>query len=142
MGSREFQAIKKYKLKSVLKIYISVSEITIDSFLAQDEKNNVEKVMYYLSFSIKDVENRYLLIEKLCLTVYFSSTTLILHDILCKVNFKNWSDQMYVDEMSIEWTHMKMDFYFIGVSLQCIFMKVVKGQSIVDFLVDHPWVDT
>lgn len=117
MGSREFQAIKKYKLKSVLKIYISVSKITIDSFLAQDEKNNVEKVMYYLSFSIKDVENRYLLIEKLCLTVYFSSTTLILHDILCKVNFKNWCDQMYV-----RWNEYWMDTYENGLLLYWSFL--------------------
>lgn len=87
------------------------------------EKNNVEKVMYYLSFSIKDVENRYLLIQKLCLTLYFSSTTLILHDILRKVNFKNWCDEMYVDEMSIEWTHMKMDFYFIGVFFTMYFYE-------------------
>ena len=41
--------------------------------LAQDDEDGVKKVLYYISQTLVDAETIYCLIEKLCLTLYFSS---------------------------------------------------------------------
>lgn len=61
--------------KVPLKLYISASENSIASLLAQDEEKEdgktVEHAIFYLSKTLLDAEKWYLLIEKLCLAVYF-----------------------------------------------------------------------
>lgn len=41
--------------------------------LAQEDDDNVERDIYYLSRLQNDAETRYILIEKLSLSLYFSS---------------------------------------------------------------------
>ncbi|KAL1333382.1 hypothetical protein AAHE18_11G096500 [Arachis hypogaea] len=55
-----------------LKLYVSASEVTIGGMLAQEDENGNERVIYYLSRVLNDVESRYSPIEKLCLALYFS----------------------------------------------------------------------
>jgi hypothetical protein len=59
-----------------MKLYISASELTIGSILAQEDENGVERAIYYLSRVLNDAETRYSSIEKLCLCLYFSCTKL------------------------------------------------------------------
>ena len=49
-----------------LKLYISVSESTIGSMLAQEDEEGNERAIYYLSRMSNNVETRYNPIEKLC----------------------------------------------------------------------------
>ena len=44
--------------------------------LAQEDEEGNERAIYYLSRMLNDVVTRYSLIEKLCLTLYFSHTNL------------------------------------------------------------------
>lgn len=53
-------------------LYISVSNVTIGSMLAQEDDNGVERSIYYLSRVLNDAETRYNMIEKLCICLYFS----------------------------------------------------------------------
>ena len=62
--------------KNPMRLYISASELTIGSMLAQEDDNSVERDIYYLSRVLNDVETRYKAIEKLCLCLYFSCTKL------------------------------------------------------------------
>jgi hypothetical protein len=55
-----------------MKLYISASDTTIGSMLAQEDEDGEEKAIYYLSRVLNDAETRYTLIEKLCLCLYFS----------------------------------------------------------------------
>ncbi|XP_045792014.1 uncharacterized protein LOC123886769 [Trifolium pratense] len=50
-----------------MKLYISASDTTLGSMLAQEDENGEEKAIYYLSRVLNDVETRYSSIEKLCL---------------------------------------------------------------------------
>ena len=59
-----------------MKLYISTSELTLGSMLAQEDENGVERATYYLSRVLNDAETRYSSIEKLCLCLYFSCTKL------------------------------------------------------------------
>ena len=81
-----FDKIKEYlanppvlvppKLGVPLKLYISSSETSIASLLAQDEEKpdgkTVEHAIFYLSRTLLDAETRYWPIEKLCLALYFA----------------------------------------------------------------------
>ncbi|KAM2252491.1 hypothetical protein ACFX1S_007000 [Malus domestica] len=56
-----------------LKLYISASEKSIGSLLAQNNEGENEQAVYYLSRILTEVETRYSLIEKLCLALYFTA---------------------------------------------------------------------
>ena len=49
-----------------LKLYILASDLTIGSMLAQEDEQGNERVVYYLSRMLNEVEIRYSHIEKLC----------------------------------------------------------------------------
>lgn len=65
----EFEEVKSYLTKphillpfirnKVMKLYISTSDSMIGSMLAQEDENNIERAIYYLSQILNDVENRY-----------------------------------------------------------------------------------
>jgi len=55
-----------------MKLYITASDNTIGSVLAQEDENGVESAIYYLSRVLNDVETRYHPSEKLCICLYFS----------------------------------------------------------------------
>ncbi|XP_024177908.1 uncharacterized protein LOC112183806 [Rosa chinensis] len=49
------------------------AEASIGSLLAQDDEAGVEHDIFYLSRTLTDCETRYTLMERLCLTLYFSA---------------------------------------------------------------------
>lgn len=55
-----------------MRLYISASDLTIGSMLAQKDDNGDERAIYYLSRVLNDVEIRYNLIAKMYLCLYFS----------------------------------------------------------------------
>ena len=59
-----------------LKLYILALDWTIASMLVQEDDNDIECVIYYLSQILNDVEVRYNAIVKLCLCLYYSCTKL------------------------------------------------------------------
>ncbi|BFG30706.1 hypothetical protein CerSpe_169800 [Prunus speciosa] len=59
-----------------LKLYISASENSIGSLLAQDNDDKKEQAVYYLSRILTATEWKYSPIEKLCLALYFTATKL------------------------------------------------------------------
>src|SRR3954466_481182 len=58
--------------KKHMRLYISASDKTIGSMLAQEDENGIERAIYYLSRVLNDAETRYTDIERLCLCLYFS----------------------------------------------------------------------
>jgi len=59
-----------------LKLYISTAEESIGCLLAQDVDDDTERVVYYLSWLLKDANTRYTPIEKLCLSLYHACNKL------------------------------------------------------------------
>ena len=82
---KAFEEIKEYmKCPPVLvppqqgkpfKLYMSANDQTIGSALMQEFEEK-ERVVFYLSRRLLDLETRYSPIEKLCLCLYFSCTKL------------------------------------------------------------------
>ena len=59
-----------------LKLYISATDDSIGSLLAQDTEDSTEKVMYCLSQLLNDAKTRCMPIEKLCLSLFHACTKL------------------------------------------------------------------
>lgn len=59
-----------------MKLYIFASKLMIRSMLAQEDDDGFERGIYYLSQIMNDAETRYNMVEKLCLSLYFSCTNL------------------------------------------------------------------
>ncbi|KAM2593967.1 hypothetical protein TB1_043049 [Malus domestica] len=94
-----------------LKLYISASERSIGNLLAQNNEGGKKQAVYYLSRILTEVETRYTSVEKLCLTLYFTT---------CKLR-KNWEVVLALSEISFQYEPQ----------------RAVKGQAIVDFLAKH-----
>ena len=83
---RAFEGIKYYlstppilmppKRGRNLKLYISSSESSIGSMLAQDNDTGLKQAVYNLSRILTPVEQFYAPIERLCLSLYFASQKL------------------------------------------------------------------
>ena len=122
-----------------MKLYIAASEYTIGSMLAQEDKNGVERAVYYLSTVLNDTETRYHPSEKLCLCLYFSCTKL-------KHYIKPFDVYVYSHFDIIK--HMlskpilhnrvgKLALALTEFSLTYQSLKSIKGQIVDDFIVDH-----
>ena len=59
-----------------LKLYISATQESIGSLLAQDNEDGHEQAIFYLSRILNPTECRYSIVEKLCLALYFSALKL------------------------------------------------------------------
>nr|XP_028961891.1 uncharacterized protein LOC114826146 [Malus domestica] len=91
-----------------LKLYISASEKSIESLLAQNNEGEKEQAVYYLSRILTEVETRYSPVERLCLALYFTARRIG------------------------KWILALSEFSF-----QYVPQKAVKGQAIADFLTEH-----
>ncbi|XP_016199503.1 uncharacterized protein LOC107640499 [Arachis ipaensis] len=126
-----------------LKLYVSASEVTIGGMLAQEDENGNERVIYYLSRVLNDVESRYSPIEKLCLALYFSCLKLKYYLIPMNVYVISKFDVLkYM--LSSPILHGRLGKWMLALtefSLHFVPARAVKGQVLADFLVDHPCID-
>jgi len=122
---------------------MAASECTIGSILAQEDENGVERANYYLSRVLNDAEARYHLIEKLCMCLYFSCTKLkqyIKHvDVYVYSQFdiiKHMLSKPILHSRVGKWPLALTEY-----SLTYQSLKSVKGQIVVNFIVDHSLVE-
>ncbi|XP_050908940.1 uncharacterized protein LOC127122685 [Lathyrus oleraceus] len=126
-----------------MRLYISASDKTLGSMLAQDDDNGVERAMYYLNRVLNDAETRYRIVEKLCLCLYFSCTKLKHYvkpiDVYVSSHFdliKHMLSKPILHSRIEKWTLALAEY-----SLTYIPLKVVKGQVVANFIVDHSRTD-
>ncbi|CAN6555418.1 unnamed protein product [Malus baccata var. baccata] len=122
-----------------LKLYISASEKSIGSLLAQNNECRKEQVVYYLSRILTEVETRYSPVEKLCLALYFTTSKLRHCMLPCHVHIIAKTDvikYMLLKPMLTgrigKWILALLEFSF-----QYVPQRAVKGQAIADFLTEH-----
>ncbi|CAN6547739.1 unnamed protein product [Malus baccata var. baccata] len=112
-----------------LKLYISASERSIGSLLAQNNEGGKEQDIYYLSRILTEVETRYSPVERLCLALYFTASKLALS---CAHHRQNRCDKPMLTGRIRKWILALSEFSF-----QYVPQRAVKGQAITDFLTEH-----
>lgn len=122
-----------------MKLYISASDSTIVSVLAQDDENDVKRAIYYLSRILNNVETRYNVIEKLCLCLYFLSTKLKHYTNLVDVYVYSHFDVIkhMLSKPILHSRIWKWALTLIEYSLTYYPLKAIKGQIVTKFIVDH-----
>jgi hypothetical protein len=144
---RAFEEIKEYLSKPPMLfppqqdkpfyIYLSVGDTSIASVVIQVHDGK-ERVMFYLSRRMLDVETRYLEIEKLCLCLFFSYTKL--HHILlsaktvviCKSDvIKHMLSAPVLKGRLRKWMFALLEF-----DIQYQPAKAVKGRALADLIAE------
>jgi hypothetical protein len=107
--------------------------------LAQEDDNSVERAIYYLNRVLNDAKTRYSMIKKLCLCLYFSCTKLKHYikpvDVYVSSHYdiiKHMLSKPILHSRIGKWALALIEF-----SLTYMPLKVVKGQVVADFIVDH-----
>ncbi|XP_050897077.1 uncharacterized protein LOC127103879 [Lathyrus oleraceus] len=129
--------------KKPMRLYISASDTTIGSMLAQENEGGIERAMYYLSRVLNDAETRYTSIEKLCLCLHFSCTKLKYYikpiDLYVSSHFdviKYMLSKPIMHSRIGKWALVLTEY-----SLTFMPLKAMKGQIVSDFIVDHALVE-
>jgi ribonuclease HI len=127
-----------------MKLYISASDSTLGSMLAQEDENGEERAIYYLSRVLNDAETRYSSIEKLCLCLYFSCMKL--KHYIKPVDVFVYSHCDIIKHMlSKPILHSRIGKWALALteySLTYKPLKAVKGQIVADFIADHSALET
>lgn len=111
--------------------------------LVQEDENCVERIIYYLSQILNDVETRCNAIEKLCLSLYFSCNKLK-HYIkpVCVYVYLHFDVIKHMLTKHI--LHSRIGKWVLALteySLTYSPLKAMKGKIIIDFIVDHSLVE-
>ncbi|WJX16102.1 hypothetical protein P8452_06178 [Trifolium repens] len=127
-----------------MKLYISASDSTLGSMLAQEDENGEERAIYYLSRVLNDAETRYSSIEKLCLCLYFSCMKL--KHYIKPIDVFVYSHCDIIKHMlSKPILHSRIGKWALALteySLTYKPLKAVKGQIVADFIADHSALET
>ncbi|KAL0396522.1 UNVERIFIED_CONTAM: hypothetical protein Scaly_0100600 [Sesamum calycinum] len=121
-------------------LYIAAQECSVGALLAQKNDEGKESALYYLSRMMTPNELKYTPIEKICLPLifahqklkhYFQAHTVRL---VTKANpLKYVMSKPVLSDRLARWYLQLQQFEIVYVP-----QKVVKGQVLVKFLVDHP----
>ena len=118
-------------------VYLSVGDTSIASVLVQ--KHDGQRVVFYLSRRMLDVETRYPEIEKLCLCLYFTCTKLrhILLSaetiVICKSDvIKHMVSAPVLKSRLGKWMFALSEF-----DIRYQPAKAVKGQALADLVADR-----
>src|SRR4051812_17014127 len=130
--------------KKHMRLYISASDKTIGSMLAQEDENDIERAIYYLSRVLNDAETRYTDIEKLYLCLYFSCIKLKYYIKPVDVYVSSHCD-VIKHMLSKPILHSRIGKWALALteySLTFQPLKAMKGQIVADFIVDHAVVES
>ena len=56
-----------------LKLYLATNNEAIGALIAQDDQEEIEQLVYYVSRKLKDVETRYPRAERACLALIYAA---------------------------------------------------------------------
>nr|XP_009792388.1 PREDICTED: uncharacterized protein LOC104239453 [Nicotiana sylvestris] len=151
--SNAFQSIKSYLMKppvlaapipgKLLILYIAAQKRSVGAILAQENGENKENSIYYLSRMMTPNELKYSLIEKLCLALVFAIQKLKHYfqahvvRLVSRANpIKFVMSKPVLNDRLARWYLQFQQFEIVYFP-----QKVVKGQALADFLADHPIPD-
>ncbi|KAM1998360.1 hypothetical protein ACFX16_005908 [Malus domestica] len=122
-----------------LKLYISTSEKSIGSLLAQNNEGGKEQAVYYLSRILTEVETRYSPVERLCLALYFTASRLKHYMLPCHMHIIAKTDviKYMLSKPMLTGRIGKWILALSEFSFQYVPQRAVKGQVIADFLTEH-----
>ena len=148
--SNAFACIKRYLLNppilgapilgKPLVLYIAAQEKSLGALMAQENKEEKERALYYLSWTFNGAELNYSPIEKMFLTLFFAIGKLehyiqayMVHLIVKADPIKYVLSMPVISGCIVRWAVLLQQY-----DLAYVPQKAVKGQALAYFLADHP----
>jgi len=126
-------------------LYVQVMDHSLEVLLAQNNDQNHEQTIYYLSRTMIEAEHRYNPIEKECLASVFAIQKMqhyltgLRIQVISRVN-PLWL--LMTSPSSLNSRLAKWAIMFSQFEMQFIPQKAIKGQAVADFRTDHPVPET
>ncbi|KAG9458349.1 hypothetical protein H6P81_002857 [Aristolochia fimbriata] len=124
----------------LLLLYIAVQQKSIGALLAQYDKDNKDRSLYYLSRMLEGTELNYTQIEKTCLALVFAIQKLWHYLFPHSMNLISRADPLkYIMSRPIlsgrlaKWALLLSKF-----EINFVPQHTIKGQALANFLADHP----
>ncbi|KAH6776184.1 hypothetical protein C2S52_013745 [Perilla frutescens var. hirtella] len=145
-----FKSIKEYLMKAPvlvapvagrpLILYIAAQERSVRALLAQENENEKENALYYLSRMMTPNELKYSPVEKLCLSLIFSIKKLKHYFQAHTVRLISKTNPLKYVMMRSVMSDRLACWYLQLQQFEIIYVpqKAVKGQVLAYFLADHP----
>jgi hypothetical protein len=120
------------------RLYIAATNRTLGAMLTQEHAGK-EFIVAYLSRLTIDAEMRYTQVEKLCLSLYYacSKSRYYILSILCVVAYQHDVVRHMIQKPCLSGRMGKWAYALIRYDLTYEQLRVVKGQIMADFIVDH-----
>ena len=124
-------------------LYISTKDTTLGTLLAQEDQNNKEWAIYYISRTLVSYKDKYFVIEKACLVVVFTSQKLwhymLAHTtrLISKIDpLKYLLSKATLTSHLAKWAMILSEF-----DIEYVEWKAIKGKAIIDQLAEAPIID-
>jgi hypothetical protein len=120
------------------RLYIAAQYKVVGAVFTQEESDQ-EFTIAYLSRQFLDVETRYMFIEKLCLSLYYACSKFC-HYILssyCVITCQHDVVKYMMKRPILSGRVGKWAYSLVEYDLMYESLRVVKGQVLVDFIIDH-----
>ncbi|XP_074298577.1 uncharacterized protein LOC141629485 [Silene latifolia] len=121
-------------------LYIAAQERSLGALCAQENEDKKERALYYLSRTLVGAELNYSLIENICLALVFAIQKLrhymqahTVHVISKDDSIKYILSRPILSGRLAKWAVLLKLYDLVHVP-----QKAIKGQSLADFLADHP----
>ena len=120
------------------RLYVAAEDKVTRAVLTQETEQK-EYIITYLSRRLIDAETRYTFIEKLCLSLYYACTKLrhyLLSStciVVCQTDvLKRMLQKLILNDRIGEWAYDLVEY-----DLACESLKSMRGQIVLDFIVEH-----
>nr|XP_009757669.1 PREDICTED: uncharacterized protein LOC104210465 [Nicotiana sylvestris] len=107
-------------------LYIAAQKRSLGALLAQENEEGKEQALYYLSQTLIGAELNYTPVEKICLALLYAIKKL-------RHYFEAYTIKLISRADPVKWSIL-----FNQYEITYIPQKVVKGQTLANFLADHP----
>lgn len=74
--------------KKPLQLYLASSQSVIGALMAQEDREGIEQLVYYISRAPRDAETRYPMVETICLSIFYASQRLCHYILAYEVHLK------------------------------------------------------
>jgi hypothetical protein len=130
--------LKEPKSGFPFRLYISSKDKVIGVVLTQETEGK-EHIIAYLSHQLVNAEIRYTFIEKICLCLFYACTKFryYLLSSSCIVSYQTDVIKYMLQNPIMSGRISKWAYALIGHDLTCESLKSIKGQVVVDFIVEH-----
>lgn len=123
-----------------LLLYISLTEKSIGSLLAQENDQRKEQTIYYISRTLVNYELTYTFIERVCLSIVFASQYLCHYLLTQKVKLMAKIDPLnyLLNKIALTRRLAKWVMVLSEFDIEYVDRKVIKGQATTDQLAEAP----